>query len=227
MKSKKIYKIPLSKSHPDLAKEWHPTKNGELTSKKVTAGSGKKAWWKCSKGNDHEWQARIVDRAKANNGCPYCEGKKVSKTNSLLTRYPELAKEWHPTKNRNIKPSDIFGGGHKKYWWKCSEGDDHEWDASINKRAMGRGCPICRGLKVVKSNCLTTTHPDLAKEWHPSKNGNLTPPPLIIRSAAREPSVPNVNRPMVLSARLLSHVAVAASPNTAALEESSGSKTFE
>jgi hypothetical protein len=30
----------------------------------------------------------------------------------------------------------------------------------------GDGCPICRGLTAVKSNCLATTHPELKKRWH-------------------------------------------------------------
>ena len=39
-------KEPLSVTHPDLAKEWHPTKNGELTPNDVTAGSDKKNYVK-------------------------------------------------------------------------------------------------------------------------------------------------------------------------------------
>ena len=37
-------KLPLSKTHPELAKEWHPTKNDNLTADDVTAGSGKKVY---------------------------------------------------------------------------------------------------------------------------------------------------------------------------------------
>ncbi|MED4634714.1 zinc-ribbon domain-containing protein [Peribacillus frigoritolerans] len=34
---------------PELAKEWHPTKNGKLTSEDVTDGSKKVVWWLCKK----------------------------------------------------------------------------------------------------------------------------------------------------------------------------------
>jgi hypothetical protein len=47
-----------------LAKQWHPTKNGKLTPSDVGAGSTKKVWWKCNKGDDHEWVASIVNRKK-------------------------------------------------------------------------------------------------------------------------------------------------------------------
>ena len=40
-------------SYPELVKEWHPTKNGDLTPRDVTHGSKKKVWWLCQ--NIHEW----------------------------------------------------------------------------------------------------------------------------------------------------------------------------
>ncbi|HSN23256.1 MAG TPA: zinc-ribbon domain-containing protein, partial [Methylomicrobium sp.] len=47
---------------PDLAKEWHPTKNGNLGPKDVTPGSAKKIWWLCEKG--HWWQASVRCRTR-------------------------------------------------------------------------------------------------------------------------------------------------------------------
>ena len=45
-------KPSLSETHPELAKQWHPTKNGELTPNDVTPGSSKIVWWKCDKADD-------------------------------------------------------------------------------------------------------------------------------------------------------------------------------
>ena len=56
---------PLSFSHPELAAQWHPTKNGEKTPADVTAGSGEKVWWTCPKGLDHEWEAAESHRRAA------------------------------------------------------------------------------------------------------------------------------------------------------------------
>jgi len=55
-------KKSLLKTNPDIAAEWHPTKNGDLTPEQVVAGSNKKAWWKCPKGPDHEWLAMLSSR---------------------------------------------------------------------------------------------------------------------------------------------------------------------
>jgi hypothetical protein len=172
--------VPKEKSlasvNPELASEWHPTKNGDLTPFDITSGSGKKVWWKCDEGDDHDWDSSPNNRTKDNGrGCPICSGYKVVKSNCLSTVNPELSSEWHPNKNGNLTPQDVTSGTHKKVWWKCNKGDDHEWKTSVAHRTNGRSCPICAGKKVVKSNCLLTVNPELASEWHPNKNGNLTP----------------------------------------------------
>lgn len=164
----------LACQNPELAKQWHPTKNGELSPYDVSAGSTIKAWWKCPKGVGHEWDAVIADRHRGV-GCAVCSNYKVVKSNSLSTLKPELAREWHPTKNGKLTPKDVHPGSAKKVWWKCPKGDDHEWQTVIHSRTNGRNCPICSGRKVVKSTCLATVNPKLASEWHPTKNGKSTP----------------------------------------------------
>ena len=164
----------LAEVNPELAKEWHPSKNGYLTAYDVTAGTEKKVWWKCNKGIDHEWEASIYNRSKGS-GCAVCSGHKAVLSNCLATLNPTLAEEWHPTKNGDLTPNDVTSSSNKKVWWKCDKGDDHEWQSSIANRTNERGCPICSSHKTVLSNCLATLNPDLAKEWHPTKNGELTP----------------------------------------------------
>ena len=171
-------KKSLAETHPEIAEQLHPTKNGDLTPNDFTSGSGKKVWWKCDKADDHEWftspNSRHINDGKFI-GCPYCINRMPSSTNNLSILFPEISNELHPSKNGNIVASNLLPGSHKKMWWKCDKGDDHVWSASIVKRINGTGCPICSGRKVVKSNCLKTTHPDVAKMWHPTKNGDLTP----------------------------------------------------
>ena len=129
--------------NPNLAAEWHPTNNDGLLPSMVTSGSGKNVWWKCKKG--HEWKAAICDR-KRGNGCPYCSGKKVViGETDLLTVNPLLASEWHPTRNKDLLPSQVSANSGKTVWWKCKKG--HEWKAKIYSRNNGCGCPECYKLK--------------------------------------------------------------------------------
>ena len=177
-----VNKKSLAETHPDIAKQWHPTKNGNLTPFDLTIGSAKLVWWKCPKGDDHEWQNTISKRAKRGDGCPMCFGKIIVRSNCLATLNPELAKEWHPSLNGDLTPYDVYHLTTKRVWWKCLKEDDHVWDATIRKRGelrygreSGDGCPFCRGLKVTESNCLETLYPKLSSEWHPTKNGTLNP----------------------------------------------------
>ena len=124
---------------PELAAEWNTEKNGILKPTMVSRGSAKKVWWKCPVG--HEWKAVIYNRSNGS-GCPYCAGRKVwPGFNDLLTACPELAAEWNFDKNREQKPMMFTKGSPKKVWWICQCG--HEWQASINNRVKGSGCPQC------------------------------------------------------------------------------------
>jgi len=158
--------------NPKLAKEWHPTRNGDLTPDHITCGSIKKVWWLCTKG--HEWEAFIINRNRGN-GCPYCSGRRAIKGKTdLCATNLKLANEWHPTKNGNLTASDVTGSSGKKVWWQCA--NEHEWKARIQHRNKGSGCPYCSGYRAIEGKTdLLTTNPELANEWHPTNNGSLTP----------------------------------------------------
>ncbi len=102
--------------------------------------SGKKVWWKCSKG--HEWQATVTHRSNGT-GCPICANRQVLiGYNDFQTLYPDLAKEWNYDKNGERMPTDITSCSQKKVWWRCKNG--HEWEARVFNRTLhGSGCPIC------------------------------------------------------------------------------------
>jgi very-short-patch-repair endonuclease len=69
--------------------------------------------------------------------------RKPPKGKSLAELNPLLAKEWHPIKNGELTPSDVAGFSHKKVWWKCDKGEDHEWKIAIYNRSYGKNCPYC------------------------------------------------------------------------------------
>ena len=164
----------LNDVRPDIAKEWHPTKNGTLTADEVSAGSHKKAWWLGACG--HEWEGVIRNRVNRESGCHYCAGKKVLPGfNDLASLKPEIAKEWHPTRNTTM-PENHTSKSNIKVWWKCLNG--HEWEAPISYRTgkKGGGCSYCFNQKILKGfNDLETLNPTLAAEWNTEKNGELTP----------------------------------------------------
>lgn len=153
--------------------QWNKEKNGSLTVHDISYGSHKKVWWKCSKG--HEWEAQVKSRIRGT-GCPVCSNRKVlSGENDLVTTHPELASEWHPTKNGDITPQSVVSGHHGKVWWLCKKG--HVWQATVLSRTkIGNGCPICAGKVVIPGvNDLASANPGIAVQWNQAKNGSLTP----------------------------------------------------
>ena len=142
-----------------LLNEWDYESNKNFDIKTILAGSNKKVSWICSKCG-YKWQARIIDRAKNNNNCPACANKVVViGFNDLATKYPNIAKEWHPTKNGNLTPKDVIATTHRKVWWQCEKG--HEFIQSVDLRTTrNQGCPICNNQKIlVGYNDLATTYP--------------------------------------------------------------------
>ena len=180
----------LATINPELAAQWHPTKNGDLKPTQVTANSNKKVWWlylyddpNTGKHFEFEWMALVSDR-KNGNDCPFLSGKAVwVGFNDLATINPELAAQWHPIKNGDLKPTQVTVDSNKKVWWLHTYDDpntgkhfEFEWESSIRNRNKGNGCPYLSGQAVwVGFNDLATVSPELAAQWHPTKNGNLKP----------------------------------------------------
>ena len=160
----------LTQKAPELISEWHPSRNGAITPDLVSVTANKRYWWMCSKG--HEWQSSVHNRMKRNN-CPYCSRKRVSRETSLATQNRDLAKLWHPTKNGELTPWHVTPGSGKEVWWQCKKG--HEWQMSVSDGSKGNRCPYCSHHRVSEENALSTLIPRIAEQWHPEKNGALTP----------------------------------------------------
>ena len=172
---------------PGLAAQWDYDKNNGLTPAHVVAGSNKRRWWRCDKGPDHNWPATVVSRTRGENGCPCCDNKRVSVTNSLAALFPEVAAQWDYERNGETKPEDVVAGtSTKKFWWVCHEGPDHNWPATPQSRTrQGSGCPACDGKQVSVTNSLAALFSELVDEWHTSKNGRLQPKDVVAGSEKR------------------------------------------
>lgn len=174
----------LLTKQPDLALEWHPTKNGDLNPWDVGEKSNKHVWWLypyddpiTSKHFNFEWEATPNSRANGC-GCPFISNKALwPGFNDLATRNPELASEWHPYKNGDLTPDMVFSNGSQRVWWYLpydvpddyqiesvrGKHFDFEWEASINNRAKGSRCPFISGRCAWKGyNDMWTTNPEIA-----------------------------------------------------------------
>lgn len=183
----RLKKENITITYPNIAKEWNYEKNINILPENYLPGMNEVVWWKCSNCN-YEWKTRINHRTKDGNNCPKCSKEKVyssllKEKGSLSQNNPELLKEWDYNRNISIDPNKILSGCNKSAWWKCSK-CGNTWKASIANRSKGTGCPKCgqkKGKETLINNLinikgsLLETNPELSKEFHPTKNGNLSP----------------------------------------------------
>jgi hypothetical protein len=167
------------KANRHLSPEDRPLKNRRLTPEDVSYGSHQKCWWQCPIDKKHVWEAAVKERTRGN-GCPYCSNKRITENNNLAARYAAVAKQWHPTRNKPLLPSDITPGSEKLIWWRCHRSAKHVWQAVTPAivRSWGEGnsgCPFCVGKKVTDESSFLAKHADAAKLWHPTLNDELTP----------------------------------------------------
>ena len=164
--------VSLASAFPALAAEWHPSHNGDLLPSQVASSSHHKVWWRCPQG--HSYDMAVGKRTARGQGCPFCAGQRVSPENNLKARFPLVAAEWHPSKNGDLLPSQVTTQTKQIVWWQCPRG--HSYDMAVGKRtSRGQGCPFCAGKRVSPENNLAARFPLVAAEWHPSKNGPLSP----------------------------------------------------
>ena len=166
---------------PEIAKEWHPEKNGKLTPDLFLPGSAETVWWVCPNcGN--EWRAPIVNRTKGH-GCDNCatSKRKITKKETILKKRGSLDKEWclldWDYEANEHGPEYYTNGSGEVVSWKCHN-CGHKWNTPICDRTRDykNGCPLCSGKTIVSGiNDLPTVMPELMEEWNYDDNVGIDP----------------------------------------------------
>ncbi len=175
----------VASSLPDIASEWHTTRNGSTTPDQVHPGSSTSFWWEC-RTCGREWRAAPVTRA-AGHGCSACGHRRGGAAlaqpragETFADLYPAVAAEWHPHLNGDLRPIHVKPFSGKKVWWRCAT-CAHDWEAVVSTRSTNHGCPKCaarengvRSARPQQGQALADQYPDVAAQWHPSVNGDVT-----------------------------------------------------
>jgi hypothetical protein len=169
------------RDYPKVLKQFDRTKNPGIDPYKLP--TQRRIWWKCPKSTHHAWYSTFTRQVySGGERCPFCRGIRASQTNNL-TLDKRLVKEFHPTKNEGLSPEQITLGTATKIWWQCKKGPDHEWQVSVkDRRHYKSGCPFCANKRLSVTNSLSNVAPDVAGQWHPKKNGKVTPAMVIATS---------------------------------------------
>lgn len=152
----------VAHNFPEIANQWHPEKNGELTPDRISKGSTKVVWLVCQFG--HEWNGPMYAYS-AKKGCVECR--------SLAHCFPEILKFWDYEANA-MQPEKIGRQSAKSVAWRCEKGHRFYRIVNVATKKDGLRCPVCRSLSVAK--------PHLLKEWDYEKNAGLLPSEVTIGS---------------------------------------------
>lgn len=150
----------LTSTHPDLARQWHPS-NTKSTFE-VSAGAHFSALWVCDKDSRHVWNSTVKNRVSGN-GCSVCTNRTViSGVNDLATTHPELAAEW--CEGNGKSSSEVSYGSDYRATWVCKQFSTHTWSTPVCSRTY-TGCPVCSNQQVLAGfNDILTLDPDLCAE---------------------------------------------------------------
>jgi superfamily II DNA or RNA helicase len=149
-------------AHPSLSKLWDDKRNGTAASTLVR--SFRSAWWRCENGHSFQRSPRSM---LSDSSCPEC--RRSPAKNSIAKAQPNLVPLWNTEKNGELSPSavDIAHAGNA--WWRCPKGHDFPRPPLLMVR--NPSCPVC----AVAEKSLAATSPAVAAEWHPKRNGEVTP----------------------------------------------------
>lgn len=101
---------------------------------------------------------------------------------TLAAQNPTLASELDSARNPGLTAESVAAGSNRKAWWRCAS-CGHVWEATINSRHAGHGCPACWADRQRASGpappargaALADAWPQLIPEWDIERNLPLTP----------------------------------------------------
>ena len=112
--------------------------------------------------------------------------EEIGPNTSLLAE--ELQGQWHVQRNMHHGNINIKPYINRKVWWvcdQCPEGLPHVWEARVDNRTHGTGCPFCSGTAVCQHNTLARKAPEVALFWNAMKNYPLSPDQVTVSSGMR------------------------------------------
>lgn len=134
----------LKEKFPEVAKEFHPTKNGSLKPDMISRASDNKVWWLCKKNKKHIWKQTPKHRTSNKAGCPYCSRQFADADNNIKKLYPEVAKQFHIKLNKDLDVAKLLDGSKFDAWWICTENSKHVFKRQVRVYIKKtRKCPIC------------------------------------------------------------------------------------
>jgi hypothetical protein len=160
--------ITIDIAAPDIAAQWHPTMNGDKKPSDFTRGSNQYAYWLCNVCG-HHWHAMINSRVGNGRGCANCDGKVITRENSLGGKNPDAVRLWNYEKN-TVDLYSIAPNTKLRVHFICDKEKCNHYEftmTSLKFNHHGQRCPACAGKVPIPGKALMDIYPGLANFWSP------------------------------------------------------------
>lgn len=130
----------------------------------MVVGSGPSRRFQCPAGH----HPRVDPYRYLRAGCSICRGQATRKQNgrqTLASVLPEIAAQWHLTRNgTKFTPETVGPGSTRSFWWQA-DCCGYEWEDSVKSRDKYQRwrCPQCKTIL----HSFGWQDPGLAAEWSP------------------------------------------------------------
>ena len=186
-------KTPLTESHPEVARDFHPTRNGPLKASDLGSYERLQVWWRCPK--EHEANVSVYTRVRV--GCKECNRERrlsehtaskhyAKKRGSIRDTAPDLMARWDHEANsaERLFPENFTPSSHIGVSWRCDKG--HEYKRSPKRERKATHCPFCyeqdkrkilskqsSAARFDPENTLEHAFPLVAAEWNYERNSKI------------------------------------------------------
>lgn len=109
--------------------------------------------------------------------------RKIPYERSFAAANPKATREWHPTLNGTLQPTDLYKRSVEPVFFQC-ETCQHIWQTKAYARTIGQGCPACARRALIQKNKernlvkqlshMGKTHPEWVIFFDEEKNKPLT-----------------------------------------------------
>ena len=155
-KSEVKRKGSFGQQHPHLAKEWHPTLNGNITPYDITSGCGDYFYWKCKYG--HIFHTSPHERVKRHAGCPTCrKWLRTSFTEQAIAFYLEKVTTVLPNHKKDGFEFDVYlkdfdiAIEYDGMWWHSFD-NKKRIDTKKNEYCERKGIQLLRVKEAERTN---------------------------------------------------------------------------
>lgn len=175
--SSKTGRLLLADSEDAALRWWDHERNDEKTFRTVTLRATRTCHWVCPECS-LSFPAKVLDMTAGRSSCPDCSKIRAAEWAKQYAKYkvtpvsdvPDLSAAWAD----DADPRRVMVAGGPLRRFSCPAGH-HPRISPLT--FLESGCPSCSAAETRKTqkNWLSVTLPEIASQWHPKRNGKLSP----------------------------------------------------